>query len=275
MLARGGLVEGGGFELEGVEEKQRRIDPKRADLAVAAVEGVAPAQRHRVLQVQRAGAAEQAEEHQHSDHCRTAEGRQHTDLLSLRPVQGRAFQAQQRPGRQRHTGQPGQGYPQHRVGLPEHAGGDLRVAGKAQHRGVEAHAQVGIVAEVDDVQQAQRRHGQHQVTAQQPAHGTKPRQAQLGQRQQNADRQHQQQGQAQVEAQADAERGQHVRVADAVDSGKAQQEQHAQGGEDNEQQRRQACQVMQAAGFQPAHASFLVGRASSQRTAALSNAPRL
>jgi hypothetical protein len=40
------------------------------------------------------------------------------DLLSLRPIQGDALQAQQRPGPQRHTGQPGQGYPQHRVGLP-------------------------------------------------------------------------------------------------------------------------------------------------------------
>ena len=275
MLARDGFVEGGGLQREGVEEKQRRIDPECADLAVAAVEGVAPAQRHRVFQVQCTGATEQTEEHQHAHHRRTADCRQHADALRLRSIQGDALQAQQRPGPQRYARQPGQGDPQHRIGLPEHAGGDLRIAGKAQHRGVEAHAQVGVVAKIDDVQQAQRGHGQQQIAAQQPAHRAETRQTQLRQRQQDADRQHQQQGQAQVEAQADAEGGQHIRLADALNSGKAQQKQSAQGGEEDEQQRSEAGQVMQATGFQPAHANFLVARVSNPRTAALSNTPRL
>ena len=97
VLARGRLIESAGFELEGVEEKQRRVDPERTHLTVATVERITPAQRHRVLQVQRAGTAEQAEEHQHADRCRAADCRQHADSLCVRPIQGGALQSQQRP----------------------------------------------------------------------------------------------------------------------------------------------------------------------------------
>ena len=111
MLTGGRLIEGAGFKREGVEQKQRRIKAQRRHLAVAAEEGIAPAQRHRVLQVQRRGAAEQAKKHQHAHHRRAAKSRQHANTLRWRPIQGGTLQAQQRPGPQRHTSQPGQGDP--------------------------------------------------------------------------------------------------------------------------------------------------------------------
>ncbi|MCY1508050.1 hypothetical protein D9M68_423480 [compost metagenome] len=263
---------------QGVVEEDHRIQAERRDLVVAGEEGVAPAQRHRVFQVDVVDPAEDAEQHE-DDHQRAAPGDGPAADAAFRPVQGDPFQAQQQPPDQRSGGQPAEGYPHDRIGLPEHAGGDLRVLDEAQHGGVDAHAEIGVVTEVDDVDEQHRAEGQRQIEARQPAQRAGMHQVPARHPGQQRHRQHQQDGQAQVEAQADAEGLWHCldfAQGAAVEAGETEEEHPAQGCQQGEEDRHGAQPVVQSTRSQPAHACLLQTalrqRAQARRAQSLSTA---
>ena len=175
VLAHLGFVVLGLAGLEGVVEEQHGVQAQGGDLAVAGEVGIAPAQGHGVFQVEVFYPAQQAEEH--GGDAQGADAGQGPAAQGLRrAVEGPAFQAQQGVAPQAQGAAPGEDDPQHRVAFPEHLPGDLCVVQVAQHRGVDAHAEVGVVAEVDDVQQPYPAQHQQQVGSGQPAQSWQPQQ---------------------------------------------------------------------------------------------------
>ena len=249
------LVIGRKIDLGGVVEEQHRVQAQRGDLVVAGEERIAPAQRHRVFQVEVLEPAQQTEEQRHH-HQRAAPYPRPALELARRARQGEALQMHQQDGQQHDADQPAEGDPHHRIGLPDHVGGDLRVLQEVEHRGVDAHAQVGVVAEVGDVHQHQHGQCQRQVHARQPAQPWQADQVPARQPGQQGQRQSQQDGQAQVETQADAQCFEHRRVAGqraAVQTGETEEEHHPQDGEPQEEYCHDAEAVLQTAGLQPIH----------------------
>ena len=248
----------GVLHVPGVVQEQQRVQPQRADLAVTREERIAPAQRHRVLQIDVGIAAQQPDQHQHGDRC-TAEAGCLAGNLCLGLVQGDALQTQEGQQRQRHRGQPAQGDPHHWIGLPDHVRGNLRIGGIAERRGIQTHAQISVMSEVEHVDQDQHEQQQGQVRPDRPAGLLRETLAQTRQQQRDAHRQHQQQRKPHVELQTDAQRGPHgLGILTGRHAGESQQEHRTQR---RQQQEKNACptgKIAQAPRHQKIHARPLV-----------------
>ncbi|MNL21894.1 hypothetical protein D3C87_1432080 [compost metagenome] len=144
-------------------------------------------------------------------------------------IQRHAFQAHQGQYHQGERCQPAEGNPHHRVRLPDHVAGNLRVLDKAQNGGIDPHAQVRVVPEIDDVDQQQGAQYQHQVQACDPAQQAAADKIPARNPGQQGHRQHHQDGQAQIETKADAQGFQDGIVTGqrfSVEAGKTEKEHH-------------------------------------------------
>ncbi|MNH15613.1 hypothetical protein D3C79_752290 [compost metagenome] len=159
-------------DLDRVVEKNHRVQAQRGDLVVARKKRIAPAQRNRVFHVYVLDTTQNAQQ-RHHDHQRATPGRGERVNGFARAVQRHALQAHQGQAHQCDRCQQTQGNPDNRVGLPDHITGYLCIIDEAQHSGIDPHAQVGVMAKIDDVDQQHNAQGGDQIhpchTAQQAA----------------------------------------------------------------------------------------------------------
>ena len=237
-------VEGLAAEQGGVVEEQHRIQPQGRHRVIAGGEGVTPAQRHRVFQVDVGDPAEQAE-HQCQEHHHAAD-----PLAAGAHGHRRAQQetARQRPENQRHHrghGQPAQGDPHHRIAFPDHARGDRGIFQEAEGGHVQPVAQVDVMAEVEDIGEHHDQHRQGDVHQPQHPHRGRAHQIKARQPGQHRQGQHHQQRQPQIEAQPHAQgmvKVAGIRLHGVAHFGEEREEHRSHNHEQCEQRHHAGCQ---------------------------------